>query len=255
MLGARWPKWRPVGIAAVCQSHINGSETLAASGATCARPVPPSRAALAARGVDGDPPPLVVRQDFRLPRLGLVLPRAEVGERLPWRRIRRASRRRAVERGSGEIHRPWVPRINSAFTSSFYGNHVRRRPSVAASAPILVYIARVTCISMKKTGRVRKEARSKVIADFARWRTRNCPSYFRCLQLPHAGGHSFEEAHATSAVSSGEHPPFWSRLRRLVGPARRIHTCRACSFSELNRGNRSHWRVIPTAAIGGPLFG
>jgi hypothetical protein len=81
VFGARWPKWRPVDIAAVCQSHINGSEALAASGATCAGPVPPSRAALAAR--DGEPPRLVVRQDFRLPRLGLDLPRAEVGKRLP----------------------------------------------------------------------------------------------------------------------------------------------------------------------------
>jgi hypothetical protein len=136
--------------------------------------------------------------------------------------------------------------INSAFINSFYGNHVRGRPSVAASAPILVYIARLTCLSMKQTKRVRKEARSKVIAEFARWRTRYCMSYFRCLQLTHAVRHSFEEPHVASAVKSDEHPPFWSRLRRLVGPARRIRTCRACPFSEL-----ANWiEIAATGRVG-----
>jgi hypothetical protein len=37
------------------------------------------------RDVDGDPPRLVRRQDLRLPSLGLVLSRVQVGERLPSR--------------------------------------------------------------------------------------------------------------------------------------------------------------------------
>ena len=43
-------------------------------------------------------------------------------------------------------------RLNGVFTNSFYSNHIRGRPSVAASVPILVYIALVTCTSMKKQG-------------------------------------------------------------------------------------------------------
>jgi hypothetical protein len=82
VFGARWPKWRPVDIAAVCQSHINGSETLAASGATCAGPVPPSRAALAARDVRRDSPRFVGRQHIGLPSLGLNLAAVDVGQRL-----------------------------------------------------------------------------------------------------------------------------------------------------------------------------
>jgi hypothetical protein len=143
---------------------------------------------------------------------------------------------------------PRLPRINSAYTNSFYSNHVRGRRSVAASAPILVYIARLTCISMKQTDRVRKEARPKAIADFAGWRTRNGLSYLRCLQLPHAGGHSFEEAHVASAVRSGDRPPFWSQLRRLVSPARRIDTRRACSFSELT----NRWKSQQPVALASP---
>jgi hypothetical protein len=35
------------------------------------------------RDVDRDPPPLVGRQNLRLPRLGLILPALDAGERLP----------------------------------------------------------------------------------------------------------------------------------------------------------------------------
>jgi hypothetical protein len=70
------------------------------------------------------------------------------------------SGRRAKVQGSGVIRLPWASRINSAFTNSFYSNHVRGRPSVAVSAPILLYIARVTCLSTKQTDQLQKAARS-----------------------------------------------------------------------------------------------
>jgi hypothetical protein len=70
------------------------------------------------------------------------------------------SGRRAKVQGSGVVRLPWARQINSAFTNSFYSNHVRGRPSVAVSAPILLYIAWVTCLSTKQTDRLRKAAGS-----------------------------------------------------------------------------------------------
>jgi hypothetical protein len=43
------------------------------------------------------------------------------------------SGRRAKVQGSGVVRLPWARQINSAFTNSFYSNHVRGRPSVAVS--------------------------------------------------------------------------------------------------------------------------
>jgi hypothetical protein len=166
------------------------------------------------------------------------------------------SGRRAKVQGIGVIRLPWARQINSAFTNSFYSNHVRGRPSVAVSAPILLYIAWVTCLSTKQTDRLQKAAGSGD-CQLCQVAERCCLSYFRCRQLPHAGGHSFEEAHVASTGRSGERPPIWSRLRRLVGPARRLHTCRACSFSELANWIETEATdslACDATAIEGPLF-
>jgi hypothetical protein len=69
MLGARWPKWRPVGVAPVCQSYVNSSQLLRRAQPTvCPTRDPPFRATKAARHVDRDPPRLVLRKHLRLAR-------------------------------------------------------------------------------------------------------------------------------------------------------------------------------------------
>jgi hypothetical protein len=83
MLEARWPKWQPVGMAPVCQSYVNNSQTPAARLAPASVAICPPEQLRQPRNVDGDPSRLVLRQQLRLPRLVLVVAGVELRDRLP----------------------------------------------------------------------------------------------------------------------------------------------------------------------------
>jgi hypothetical protein len=69
-----------------------------------------------------------------------------------------------MERGSDVRRLPWVPRINGAFTKSFYVNHDLWCPSTAAPTPLLIYIARIASRIAEITDRLEKKLMSRLMS-------------------------------------------------------------------------------------------